>query len=152
MAEKLEWSGWFKAANRMMGGLVKMGFTPNHTVLLIVPGRKSGVLRSTPVSLLELDGQRYVNAPYGVVDWVRNVRLTKTVQLRVGRRMEQAVFEELSARDAAPVLRQALRVAPKLVRQRFGGLTADSPLEDIEREAPKHPVFRVSSVQAVTQS
>ena len=152
MDEKSQLPGWFKAANRMMSTFVKMGFTPNHTVLLTVPGRKSGVPRTTPVSFIEVDGQRYVNAPYGVVDWVRNVRAAKTARSRVGRRVEEVVFHELSAQDAAPILREVLRKAPKLVRQQFNGVTGDSPTEDIEREAQKHPVFRVLAAASLAKA
>ncbi len=39
-----------------------------------VPGRKSGVPRTTPVALGERDGRRWLVSPYGEVDWVRNLR------------------------------------------------------------------------------
>lgn len=151
MAQAFEMKGWFRLANAMMARLVSMGITPNHTTLLTVPGRKSGVPRTTVVSFIELGGERYINAPFGVVDWVRNLRAAGMATVRRGRRVEHIAVQELSPHEAAPVLQEALRIAPRYVRSHFD-VTASSSLEDIEREAPRHPVFRLRAIPTLAKA
>ena len=142
MAEQFEMKGWLKVANGMMVRLVKLGFSPNSTVLLTVPGRKSGVPRTTPVSVVRVDGERYIQTPYGERDWVRNLRAAGGGNIQVGRKVERVTVDELSPSEAVPVLRQVLRMAPKFLREHYD-ITADAAADEIEREAPKHPVFRL---------
>lgn len=142
MAEQFQMKGWFRTANAMMTRLVGLGISFNSTTLLTVPGRKSGVPRTTPVSILTIDGERYVQAPFGEVDWVRNLRAAGGGTMRVGRREERIVAQELTPSEAVPVIREVLRRAPKYIAGQFE-VTADSPAEDIEREAPRHPAFRL---------
>src|SRR5512147_616145 len=70
--------------------------------VLVVPGRRSGEPRSVPVNLLELDGERYLVAPRGNTQWVRNARAAGAGQLRLGRRTEQVVLTELPAAERVP--------------------------------------------------
>jgi deazaflavin-dependent oxidoreductase (nitroreductase family) len=109
--------------------------------VLTVPGRKSGVPRSTPVQLLFLDGQRWLVAPYGEGDWVRNARAAGTVELTRARKTETLVVEEVGPEEAAPVLREYLR-RTSIVKPYFDA-TADSPLDAFAAEAARHPVFRL---------
>jgi len=146
MARTFEMKGWFHLANALMGRLVGMGITPNATTLLTVRGRKSGVPRTTVVSLIERDGQRFIIAPFGAVDWVRNLRAAGAATLRRGRRIEEVQVQELAPEEATPVLQQALGMAPKYVREHFD-VTARSSLDDIAREAPRHPVFRLKAAR-----
>src|SRR5262249_57357566 len=63
-----------RAVNRIVRALLRLGWGPAATYLLVVPGRRSGALRSTPVTLVEDGGRRWLVAPYGEVAWVRNLR------------------------------------------------------------------------------
>ncbi|HEU0168384.1 MAG TPA: nitroreductase family deazaflavin-dependent oxidoreductase [Chloroflexota bacterium] len=132
--------GWMKMANNMMAGMVKLGIRPNFTVVLTVAGRKSGQPRSTVVSVFQHEGREYVTSPYGNVDWARNLRAAGTATVQKGRKVERVRARELPPAEAAPILQHALRVAPKYVRSYFD-VTADSPLSEIQAEAPRHPVF-----------
>ena len=51
---------WLNGFNRVAMALQRLGFVIGTMHVLSVPGRQSGVLRSTPVSLLTVDGQRYI--------------------------------------------------------------------------------------------
>ena len=73
--------------------------------VLVVRGRKSGEPRSTPVNLLELDGERYLVAPRGNTQWVRNARAAGVAELRLGQRAEAVELVELPADQRVPVLR-----------------------------------------------
>ncbi len=70
--------------NRIMKVLARGGRGPSSTYILSVKGRKSGKMYSTPVSLIEGGGQRWLVSPYGEVNWVRNARAAKRVNVERG--------------------------------------------------------------------
>jgi deazaflavin-dependent oxidoreductase (nitroreductase family) len=109
--------------------------------LLTVRGRKSGQPRTTPVVVTEQDGQRYLISPYGIVDWVRNLRAAGQAILTRGRRDEKVQARELSSHEAALALKKLLAGnLPAFLTDPLG-VTAESPLEEIERATVEHPVF-----------
>ena len=103
--------------------------------------RESG---SAPITVVEYQGRRYVQSPYGEVDWVRNLRAAGKATLQSGRRIEAITVRELNAEERAPILQVVLRRAPKVV-QRMSGVTPDSPFEDFVKAAEKHPTFVVEA-------
>jgi deazaflavin-dependent oxidoreductase (nitroreductase family) len=121
--------------------LLRAGVNIGTTSLLTVRGRKSGQPHTVPVTLVEQNGERWLVAPYGVVQWVRNLRAAGTATLTRGRRSETISVTELEAREAAPILKQYL-VKATAARPYFDA-TKDSPLEAFEREAACHPVFHI---------
>jgi deazaflavin-dependent oxidoreductase (nitroreductase family) len=147
MAKSFRVPLFVRAANALMTPLLRRGLRMATNVLLTVPGRKSGVPRTTPVTIIELDGGRYVQSPFGEVDWVRNLRAAGTATLTRGRRSETVSAIELSAEEAAPILRHALTIAPAVLRPYFD-FTADSSIEEIAREAPRHPTIMLVRVAA----
>ncbi|HEX2930085.1 MAG TPA: nitroreductase/quinone reductase family protein, partial [Candidatus Binatia bacterium] len=74
--------------NRAFGALVKLGLGLSHNFLLEVHGRKSGRIYSTPVNLLEYNGKKYLVAPRGDTQWVRNVIVSQRATLVKGRKRE----------------------------------------------------------------
>lgn len=127
--------------------LLRAGIKVGTMSLLTVRGRKSGRPRTIPVLLVERDGQRWLVAPYGVVQWVRNIRAAGTATLTRGRRSEAISVSELPAREAAPVLKQYLAVQHAADVQAYFEATKDSPLEAFEREAARHPVFKITTME-----
>src|SRR6187402_2816461 len=126
-----------RAANRLVRLLLRLGLMPGPTYLLTVPGRRTGRPMSTPITLVEDGGERWLVAPYGDVGWVRNARAAGQVTLSRGGRSQTLPIRELSPADAAPVLqRYVTRVA--ITRP-------DSPLTAFETESPRHPVFVLGS-------
>jgi deazaflavin-dependent oxidoreductase (nitroreductase family) len=138
-----------RAVNALVRGLLGLGLGPPRTYLLTVPGRRSGRLRSTPVTLVEGDGQRWLVAPYGTVDWVRNARTAGRVTLSRGRRSETVLVSELDSRESAPVLRQYAREVP--ITRPFFDAAPDGALEAFAAEAARHPVFRIMSGSAASE-
>lgn len=114
-----------------------------QTWLLTVPGRKSGLPRTTPVTMVERKEKSYLFAPYGAVDWVRNLRAAGGGTLQHGRRTQTFTAVELAPHDAAPIMQEDFATVPSAVRQ-FFDVTPTSSLEDFEREAERHPVFQVT--------
>lgn len=98
-----------------------------------------------PVNPLTLDGARYVVAPRGHTQWVRNLRAAGEGHLLLGRRREHFTAVELLDAEKEPILRAYLRKWKWEVGQFFDGVDADSPASELERIAPDHPVFRIST-------
>jgi deazaflavin-dependent oxidoreductase (nitroreductase family) len=134
-------SGWRRALNALVRPLARLGLTGPRTHLLMVPGRRSGKLWSTPVSVVRLGPERWLVAPFGDRNWVRNARAAGRVELRRGRRRERLEVDELAPLEAVPVLREYYRLSR--VTRPFFDATLASPDEDWLAEAPRHPVFRL---------
>jgi len=128
-----------RAANRLVRLLLKLGLMPGPTYLLTVPGRRTGRPLSTPVTLVEQDGARWLVAPYGDVAWVRSARAAGQITLSRGKRSETVPIRELSPADAAPVLQRYITRVP--ITRPYFDAKPDSPLSDFISEAPRHPVF-----------
>jgi len=114
--------------------------------LITVRGRKSGLPRTTPVALVELDGKRWVIGTFGEVNWVRNLRTAGEATLTVGRRREQVVATELSLERRAEFFRDV--IGPYVRRLPAGGLLlavlgAREILDEPLRAAEHRPVFEL---------
>lgn len=137
---------WFTqhVLNRSLGRLARWGFGPKGMRELAVPRRSSGGWQTVPVNLLELDGQRYLVAPRGETQWVRNIRVSGGGQLRLGRRTETVRVVELADADKPPVLREYLRRWRSEVKVFFGPIDADAPDVAIAAIASGFPVFTLT--------
>ena len=122
----------------------KAGLSVWGSRILRVRGRSTGELRETPVNLLDHDGQRYLVAPRGVTQWVRNLRVAEGGELRLGRRSERFAAVELTDPEKPDILRAYLRRWKVEVGVFFDGVDADSAEEELVRIAPGHPVFRIT--------
>lgn len=139
--------GWFtvNVFNRIVAALTRMGVSVAGSRVLEVPGRSSGLSRRTPVNLLTLDGRRYLVAPRGHTQWVRNLRAAGSGRLLLGRAGERFTATELSGEEKTPVLRAYLTRWKWEVGAFFDGVGPDSPDEAFRRIAPDHPVFLITS-------
>ena len=140
MAKTYRMNAFARFGNTMAAAMIKLGIAPGGMHLLTVRGRKSGLPRTTPVSLIEHQGRRWLVAPYGDVAWVRNVRAAGELGLRRGRTTERCLAREASAEEAVPVLRSYLRRL-RLVVGSYFDVTPASPDDAFAAEAPRHPVF-----------
>jgi deazaflavin-dependent oxidoreductase (nitroreductase family) len=132
---------WRRALNVLVRPLARLGLTGPRTHLLTVRGRVSGKPWSTPVSIVRLGSERWLVAPYGERNWVKNARAAGWVELRRGRRRERLAVVELSAEDAVPVLRLYYELGR--VTRPFFEVGLESTDEEWRREAPRHPVFHL---------
>ena len=133
-----------KIFNRTVAVLTKMGVSVWGSRVLFVRGRSSGEWRSTPVNLLTYDGQRYLVAPRGTTQWVRNLRAADgNGELHLGRRAEPFHATELPD-DAKPeVLRAYLKRWKMEIGVFFNGVGPDASDETLRGIAPGYPVFRI---------
>jgi deazaflavin-dependent oxidoreductase (nitroreductase family) len=137
-------SYWRRALNAFVRPLAKLGLTGPRTHLLTVPGRSSGRPWSTPVSIVRMGEERWLVAPYGDRNWVKNARAAGSVELRRGRSRDRLAVDELAPDEAVPVLREYYRLGR--VTRPFFGVSLDSPDDEWLAEAPRHPVFRLRSL------
>ena len=141
--------GWFtrNVFNKTVAFSTRLGVSVWGSRVLEVRGRRSGEPRRVPVNLLVLDGVSYLSSPRGEGEWVRNVRAADgRLDLLLGRRREHYVATELTDSEKPDVLRAYLRRWKVEVGVFFDGVSAESPPEELERIAPRHPVFRLQLV------
>jgi deazaflavin-dependent oxidoreductase (nitroreductase family) len=140
--------GWFTkhVFNRIVAGMTRLGISVWGSRVLRVRGRTSGEWRTTPVNLLTVDSQRYLVAPRGETQWVKNIRKAGGGELQLGRKTEPITVVELPDDQKPDLLRAYLKRWKAEVGVFFGGVGADSAEEDLRRIAPDHPVFRIEEV------
>jgi len=130
--------------NEAVAAMTRAGISIWGSRILAVRGRKSGEWRTTPVNPLMLNGERYLVAPRGETQWVRNMRVARGGELRVGRRAEPFTVTELADADKPPVLRAYLKRWKFEVGVFFDGVGADAPEAKLLEIAPGYPVFRIN--------
>jgi deazaflavin-dependent oxidoreductase (nitroreductase family) len=137
--------GWFtrNVFNQLVAFLTRQGISVLGSRVLAVKGRTSGEWRTTPVNLLSHDGRRYLIAPRGETQWVRNLRAAGTGELRLGKHAETFRGRELTDDEKVPVLRAYLKRWKAEVGIFFEGTGPDSSDDQIRAIAPKHPAFEV---------
>jgi len=139
MAKQYQVDGRVRFVNRMMARMIRWNIAPPRTYLMTVLGRKTGKPYSTPVTLVEKDGKRWLVSPYGEVNWVKNARAAGEISLLRNGKTDILKIKELSLVESAPILKGYI-TSQGIVRPYFE-VQPDSPLQDFEAEAPYHPVF-----------
>jgi deazaflavin-dependent oxidoreductase (nitroreductase family) len=152
MSEHVIRPGWFtvNVLNRAVAWLTRRRLSVWGSRVLAVRGRKSGEWRRTPVNLLVVNGERYLVAPRGHVQWTHNMRAAGGGRLLLGKRVEEFGAAELADDDKPEVLRAYLRRWKAEVGVFFGGVGADSTDEELRAIAHKHPVFRITEHRPVS--
>jgi deazaflavin-dependent oxidoreductase (nitroreductase family) len=128
--------------NRAFGWLVKIGLGLPHNFLLEVRGRKSGRVYAMPVNLLDRNGRRYLVAPRGYTQWVKNALASGEAVLAKGGRRERVELKPVPEQDR-PDLLKAYLDRFKLSVQRFFPIPAGSPVEAFQPLSGRYPVFEV---------
>lgn len=148
MPERYLEPGWFtrNVFNRAVRRLARLGVSVYGSAELRVRGRSSGEWRSTPVNLLTVDGVRYLVAPRGITQWVRNLRVAGNGELRVGRRTTPFTAHELADDAKLPIVREYLRKWAWETGQFFEGINATSSDDDLRAAAPGFPVFEITFI------
>ncbi|WP_406267914.1 nitroreductase family deazaflavin-dependent oxidoreductase [Nocardia sp. NBC_00881] len=137
-------SGIDPIMNRIANLLPKLGISVMGSRLLAVRGRKSGEWRTTMVNLMvREDGARFLVAPRGHTQWVRNLRVAGGGELRLGRKVEAFTATEIADADKVPLLRLYLRKWGWEVGKFFEGVTKDATDEELAAIAPGFPVFQI---------
>ncbi len=154
MAKQYRVNAFARINNTMISSLLRLGIKMWSFALLTVRGRKSGKPIVTPIAVFVHDQKRYLVAPYGDVNWVRNPRAAGGEATLTQRRHSERIHAiELEPEAAAPIFREALRSGPpgipvvifRMYRSLwvlpYLNVTEHSSLEEFEREVLTHPVF-----------
>jgi deazaflavin-dependent oxidoreductase (nitroreductase family) len=129
--------------NKFMMAVQRLGIPTGPAMVLTVPGRKSGVPRSTPMTPFEFQSGLYVVAGYPGADWAANARAAGTGTLARGRRSRRVKIVELSAEEARPVLRAFPTAVPVGVTfAKRSGTVRDGTADEFEALAGRLAVFR----------
>ncbi|MBF6172864.1 nitroreductase/quinone reductase family protein [Nocardia blacklockiae] len=133
-----------KPVNKVIIALQRVGLALGTMHVLSVPGRKSGELRTTPVSPLTVAGTTYVVGGFEKADWVKNARAAGWGELTRGRRRQRVALTELPVEERAPILRAFPTEVPHGVQffVKTGVVTSPDP-EAFAAAAPRCPVFRI---------
>jgi deazaflavin-dependent oxidoreductase (nitroreductase family) len=131
--------------NQVFGFVVGMGLGRSYHYVLEVRGRKTGKIYSTPVSLLEMNGKKFLVAPRGRTQWVRNAEATGEITLKKGSSQQRFGLRALSNADRPPILKEYLDRYRSEV-QRYFPVAAGSPAEAFEEVAGSYPVFELRLV------
>lgn len=136
---------WFtnNVFNPTVALFTRLGVSVWGSRVLRVRGRKSGEWRESPVNLLTFEGHRYLLAPRGNTQWVRNIRVSHEGELKLGSHIEKIRVEEIPDEQKIPILRAYLKRWKFEVGVFFQGVSAESPESEVRRIAPDHPVFKV---------
>jgi len=121
--------------------LLRLGLPIGSQRLLTIRGRRSGLPRSTPISVVVLDGRRYVVAALPGMDWVKNARAAGDGVMARGRHRECIRLVELPVEERGPVLRAFLEQVPGGVK--YFGVSPDPDV--LAASAVRYPVFRVEA-------
>lgn len=134
-----------KIFNRVFGFLVGLGVGFSYNYLLEVRGRKTGKLYSTPIDLLELDGKKFLVAPRGRTQWVRNAEAAGEVTLKKGSNRQKVHLRPLAEEEKLPILKAYLDTFRREV-QRYFPIPAGSPQESFASISGSYPAFELLPV------
>lgn len=128
--------------NKAFGVVVGWGLGPRDYYLLEVRGRRTGRVYATPVNVVELQGTRFLVAPRGRTQWVRNAQAAGDVHLKRGSMSQRFRVRAVPDREKLAVLRAYLDRF-KWAVQRYFPVPAGAPLEAFAAIAERYPVFEL---------
>lgn len=128
--------------NKVFGLLVGWGLGLRHNHLLEVSGRRTGRVHATPVNVLEVDGRRWLVAPRGRTQWVRNVEVSRTAVLRRGQRWERVRLRPVADADKPAILAEYLGRF-RMTVQRYFPVAAGATAAELAAVAGYYPVFEI---------
>jgi len=136
-----------RAFNGLFTWLFKRGIGAKNNVTIEVIGRKSGQPRSTAVNIVEYEGDRYLVAPRGNTEWVRNVRAASGKATLHHGKPEQVALIDIPASETAAILQKYLGENAMSTKASFG-IDPKSPIEKFQEIADRHPVFKIMPREA----
>jgi deazaflavin-dependent oxidoreductase (nitroreductase family) len=158
MAKQYRVNSFVRINNLIISSLLHLGISMGSFALLTVRGRKSGKPIETPISIFVRGEKSYLISPYGIVNWVRNLRAAGgEATITRSRCIEKIHAVELPPEVAAPIFREAVRSGPpgipavliRVYRSLFVlpylNVNVNSSLEEFERDVLTHPVFLLQS-------
>lgn len=144
---------WFRMASSMVKPMIRLGLPVGSReapmALLTVPGRKSGIDRTTPIALAAHGDGWLLVAVYGVADWARNLEASRQARITMRGEDIDVTARRLEPETAGPILRDSMEAAPGMIQRMtdpYFSAGFDDPVENWERESISHPVFVLTRV------
>ena len=131
-----------KIFNKAFGVLVALGLGLRHNYLVQVPGRRTGRMYSTPIDLLEFKEKRFLVAPRGRTQWVRNAEAAGVVVLKKGPKRQEFRIRVVPDEEKPEILKAYLDRF-KLTVQRYFPVRPGSEPGDFVKVAERYPVFEL---------
>lgn len=136
------------AFNAIAKPLLAAGMPMGFNGLLTVPGRKTGVPRTTPLAIIEVGGRRWVWSPWGEVQWVRNLRAAGHATITVRKQTHDVTATELTPAERVAFFRDTLEPLARSIR---GGVLFIRALDGVDVRKPHEaaegrPVFELQTV------
>ncbi len=136
---------WVPYFNLIAKPLIALGVPMGPDVLVTVKGRKSGVPRTTPVTICDYGGRRGFISPFGETNWARNLRAAGTATIRFGRKREEVRAIELDHDEAVRFIKEV--IAPIAATSKIGHWFVRNidkiDLDHPDETAVGKPVFEV---------
>ena len=142
MPKKPSFPWWLKYVNRLVILLNHLGLSLGTMHILSIPRRKTGKMRSSPASVLRVNGERYILTGLET-GWVKNARAAGWGMIAYGRKKERVTLTELPVEERPAILREFPVQVPGGVKFFERLLDLPNDPEAFARAAPQCPVFRL---------
>jgi deazaflavin-dependent oxidoreductase (nitroreductase family) len=136
---------WVKAVNPIARRLLGAGVPMGVNALVTIRGRESGLLRTTPLAIVEVGGRRWIWCPWGEVQWVRNLRAAGRATITLRGRSEEVNARELDASERVVFFRDVLAPFARSIPLGywFARIVDGTDLEDPDEAAIGRCVFEL---------
>jgi len=136
---------WVTMFRPIVRPLLAAGAPLGFNGLITIPGRTTGTPRTTPVAIIEVSGRRWVWAPWGDVQWVRNLRAAGGATITVRRRTAEVTATELDAAQRLVFFRDVLDPVARRIPfgRSFIRIVDGTDLDDPVDAAQGRPVFEL---------
>jgi deazaflavin-dependent oxidoreductase (nitroreductase family) len=95
--------------------LLEIGVPLGFNRLITIRGRKSGLPHTTPLAVIEVKGRRWIWAPWGEVQWVRNLRTAGRATISLRHQSEEVSATELDPAQRVEFFRDVLSPLAKSI-------------------------------------
>ena len=128
-------------AKRLLAAGLPLGFNG----LITIPGRTSGLPRTTAVAIIAASGSRWVWCPWGEAQWVRNLRAAGRATITVRGDAEEILATELDPAQRVAFFRDTMGPVARGIPfgVRFIRLLDGVDLNDPVAAAEGRPVFEL---------
>lgn len=140
-----------RLSNPLANRLLRLGMPMGPNSLVTIRGRSSGLPRSMPIAVMEMDGRRWVIGAYGDVQWTRNLRAAGEADIKLDGRTVHVRATELDPPAAErffgetlPTYIRRFPAAGRLFARVFFRLVSPDITRDSHKAAATHPVFELT--------
>jgi deazaflavin-dependent oxidoreductase (nitroreductase family) len=125
--------------------MLRLGVPMGYNGLITIPGRTSGLPRTTPVAIIEIDGRRWIWCPWGEAHWVRNLRAAGEATITVRKREEAVRARELDDDERVAFFRDVMGPLARRIPlgTTFLRLVDGIDVNDPAGAAKGHPAFEL---------